>query len=444
MTVRVGSCSWTDKTLIACGRFYPPRGCSTPEQRLRFYASQFPLVEVDSSYYAMPTPDNSARWVERTPDGFVFNIKAFRLLTNHQTAPEVFPKDIQQLMAPLKKRTFYYRDLPEEIQREIWRRFREAIEPLRAAGKLHLVHFQFPPWLLRNRAGHDHVRHCVEMMAGHTLSVEFRNRIWFEGEHTASTLAFERELGVVHTVVDAPQGFENSVPQVWEATHPRLAYVRLHGRNAATWNVKGSTAASDRFNYDYPDAELESLGARVAGMASKGLDLDVQLKPTADLTLSMALGYDRAEYTQSVANAGFAAGLSPVQYLVKSGDALPTPKWTAALGAEYGWRVGDRPAFARVDWQYVGGYERFGSQGTQNFDPDAGRVATLHLVNLRTGVKVGAWDWSLYLKNALNSRTEVSRFHSYTQSIVTGAPSSLYYGQALAPRMLGASANVHF
>jgi len=184
--------------------------------------------------------------------------------------------------------------------------------------------------------------------------------------------------------------------------------------------------------------------ANMAKATSKGLDLDVQLKPTADLTLSMALGYDRAEYTQSVANAGFAAGLSPVQYLVKSGDALPTPKWTAALGAEYGWRVGDRPAFARVDWQYVGGYERFGSQGTQNFDPDAGRVATLHLVNLRTGVKVGAWDWSLYLKNALNSRTEVSRFHSYTQSIVTGAPSSLYYGQALAPRMLGASANVHF
>jgi uncharacterized protein YecE (DUF72 family) len=85
------------------------------------------------------------------------------------------------------------------------------------------VHFQFPPWLLRNRAGHDHVRHCVEMMAGYTVSVEFRSRMWFEDEHTASTLAFERELGVVHTVVDAPQGFDNSIPQLWEVTHPRFA-----------------------------------------------------------------------------------------------------------------------------------------------------------------------------------------------------------------------------
>ena len=208
MTVRVGSCSWTDKTLIACGRFYPAKGCSSAEQRLRFYASQFPLVEVDSSYYAMPTPDNSVRWVERTPAGFVFNIKAFRLLTNHQTPPEVFPKDMQLAMAGwlAGKRTVYYAELPQEIRLEVWRRFREAIEPLRLAGKLHFVHFQFPPWLLRNRAGHEHVRHCVEMMAGYTVSVEFRNRIWFEGEHTAATLAFERELGVVHTVVDAPQG----------------------------------------------------------------------------------------------------------------------------------------------------------------------------------------------------------------------------------------------
>jgi uncharacterized protein YecE (DUF72 family) len=278
MTVRVGSCSWTDKTLIASGRFYPAKGCSTPEARLRFYASQFPLVEVDSSYYAMPTPDNSQRWVERTPGGFVFNIKAFRLLTNHQTGPEVFPKDMQLVMAGAlpRKRTFYYQDLPEEIRLEVWRRFREAIEPLRTAGKLHFVHFQFPPWLLRNRTGHEHVRHCVEMMAGYTVSVEFRHRSWFDGDdHTASTLAFERELGVVHTVIDAPQGFDNSVPQVWEATHPRFAYVRLHGRNAATWNVKGSTAASDRFNYDYPDPELEALAGQVAVLARMGLDTDV-------------------------------------------------------------------------------------------------------------------------------------------------------------------------
>jgi len=274
MTVLVGTCSWTDKTLIGCGRFYP-KGCSTAEARLRYYASQFPLVEVDSSYYAMPSVDNSVRWVERTPADFIFNIKAFRLLTNHQTPLEVFPNDMQKALSGLNKRTVYYRDLPNEIRLEVWRRYREAIAPLKDVGKLHLVHFQFPPWLLRSRAGHDHVRHCVEMMAGYTVSVEFRNRMWFEDEHMASTLAFERELGVVHTVVDAPQGFDNSIPQVWEVTHPRFVYVRLHGRNAATWNVQGGTAASDRFNYDYSAIELAGLANRIAELAARGLDIHV-------------------------------------------------------------------------------------------------------------------------------------------------------------------------
>src|SRR5258705_3864280 len=94
MNIRVGTASWTDPTLIASKRFYPP-GCSSAEARLRFYASQFPLVEVDSSYYAMPSASNSALWAERTPDGFTFNMKAFRLFTGHQTERKVFPKDLQ-------------------------------------------------------------------------------------------------------------------------------------------------------------------------------------------------------------------------------------------------------------------------------------------------------------------------------------------------------------
>jgi uncharacterized protein YecE (DUF72 family) len=141
---------------------------------------------------------------------------------------------------------------------------------LKGAGKLGLVHFQFPPWLLCNRAGHAHVALCVQRMAGHTLSVEFRHQSWF-GDNTASTLAFERELGVVHTVVDGPQGFSNSVPAVWEVTHPDYALVRLHGHNADTWDIQGASAASDRFNYDYPHDELVGVasGARkLAGLVA--------------------------------------------------------------------------------------------------------------------------------------------------------------------------------
>jgi uncharacterized protein YecE (DUF72 family) len=268
--VLVGTASWTDKTLIACGRFYPS-GCSSAEERLRYYASQFPLVEVDSSYYAMPAPSTAQLWAERTPQGFVMNVKAFRLFTGHQTSPAVLHKDIQAALGGSRARMLYYRDMAPELRDELWRRFLEALEPLRAAGRLGLVHFQFAPWLLRNREGRQHVEHCVEQMKGHTLSVEFRNRTWFDDEHRASTLRLQHELGVVHTVVDGPQGFSSSIPAVWETTHPRFALVRLHGRNAATWNIKGATAASDRFNYDYGDEELLGLSADIRQLADRVL-----------------------------------------------------------------------------------------------------------------------------------------------------------------------------
>lgn len=270
MPILVGTASWTDKTLIACGRFYPP-GVNSAEARLRHYASRFPLVEVDSSYYAMPAPATAQLWAERTPNDFTMNVKSFRLFTGHQTSPIVLHKDIRAALPASAKPTLYYRDLPVELRDELWRRFTEALQPLKASGRLGLVHFQFPPWLVRNAAGRAHVAHCVERMAGHTLSVEFRHESWFAGAHAASTLAFERELGVVHTVVDGPQGFSNSVPAIWEATHPGFALLRLHGRNTGTWNVKGATTASDRFNYDYADDELAGLAASANRLSQEAI-----------------------------------------------------------------------------------------------------------------------------------------------------------------------------
>ena len=256
MPVLVGTASWSSKTLVDSGRFYRP-GVTSAEARLRYYASRFPLVEVDSSYYAMPAPATAQLWAERTPNGFVMNVKAFRLFTGHPTSPTVLPKDIRAALPPSHKANLYLRDVPTEIVDELWRRFIEALAPLRASGRLALVHFQFPPWLLRNAAGHEHVRMCAARMAGHALSVEFRHQSWFaDAQASASTLAFERELGVVHTVVDGPQGFANSVPALWEATHPGFALLRLHGRNTETWNVKGASDSSERFNYDYSEAEL--------------------------------------------------------------------------------------------------------------------------------------------------------------------------------------------
>jgi len=275
MTIWIGTASWADKSLVDTGRFYPPE-VTTAEGRLQYYATQFPLVEVDSSYYAVPSVDATRRWAERTRDGFVMNVKAFRLFTGHQTSPAVLPSDLRDaLPSHLKlKSVIYYRDVPSELADELWGRFKEALQPLRDAGRLGLVHFQFPPWLVRNRAGHAHVAHCVEHMAGHTLSVEFRSEKWFEGSHAAETIAFQRELRVVHTIVDEPTGFSSSIPAVWEMTRDDYALVRMHGRNAAAWNNR-SGHSGGRFDYDYDDAELEGLGHQIQLLDRPGLDVHV-------------------------------------------------------------------------------------------------------------------------------------------------------------------------
>jgi len=259
MRIRVGTAPWTDKTLIASKRFYPP-GCSSAEARLRFYATKFPLVEVDSSYYAMPSGSNAALWAERKPPDFTFNIKAFRLFTGHQTARDSFPKDMQPALPDTDKKNFYYRDIPAEIRDELWRRYFEAVEPLRAAGKLGAILFQFAPWITTAPA---------ERARDYLTAFEFRNKTWFAERNRESTLAMQRERGIVHVIMDAPEGVSNRAHTVWEVTSPKLVIVRLHGRNAETWNVKGATAASDRFNYDYSDAELGELATRIVEIAKQ-------------------------------------------------------------------------------------------------------------------------------------------------------------------------------
>lgn len=267
MSIQIGTASWTDKTLIESKRFYP-KGCSSAEARLRYFSSQFSFVEVDSSYYAMPSGSNSVLWVERTPADFVFNIKSFRLFTGHQTPRIALPKDIEQAMPSSTKKNVYLKDFPAEILDELWRRYIEAIRPLQAAGKLGAVHFQFAPWVTSAPEGQALVRECTERLQGFTVAVEFRNKSWFDGDaRTQETLEMERDLGVVNVTVDEPQGMRNTIPSVWDTTHPSLALVRLHGRNHETWNIQGATAASDRFNYDYTDEELTGLAGNIRALA---------------------------------------------------------------------------------------------------------------------------------------------------------------------------------
>jgi uncharacterized protein YecE (DUF72 family) len=265
--ILVGTSSWTDKTLIECGRFYPPT-ITTPEERLRFYASQFPIVEIDSSYYGIPSVENAQRWVERTPSGFVFNIKAYRLFTRHQTPLVSMGRDLGQASGATKKNV-YDKDLPADVTMELWRQFRAVLEVLRAAGKLGAVHMQFAPWVAFHPETFAYLEHCRAMLAGYTVAVEFRNATWFNSEkHTSRTLTFERENGFVNVVVDEPQGVPNSIPAVWKVTNPALGLVRLHGRNRGTWNRKGLKSSAQRFDYEYDDDELRDLAGDIEDLSS--------------------------------------------------------------------------------------------------------------------------------------------------------------------------------
>jgi len=267
--ILVGTSSWTDKTLIESGRFYPSTA-TTPEERLRFYASQFPIVEIDSSYYGIPSVENAQRWVDRTPPGFVFNIKAYRLFTCHQTPIVSFAKDVREALGPLSKKNVYEKDVPADITTELWRQFRAVLEVLREGGKLGAVHMQFAPWVAFHPETFDYLVHCRAMLAGFRVAVEFRNATWFNSEkHVARTLDFERENGFVNVIVDEPQGIANTIPAVWDVTNRELAVVRLHGRNHATWNRKGLKASSERFDYDYDDDELRGLAGDIKAIAPK-------------------------------------------------------------------------------------------------------------------------------------------------------------------------------
>ncbi len=273
MSILVGSTSWTDKSLVDSGLFYPPE-VKSAEARLRYYATRFPIVEVDSSYYGLPAERNSVLWVERTPEEFVFDVKAFRLFTHHQTPPEALPRDVRERLGAAKKNV-YYPELPAELLDVLWGRFAAALEPLRSAGKLGVVLFQFPPWFVSRPAHFDHLLELRRRLPQDRIAVEFRNRSWFDGRHWRDTLAFEREHGLVHVVVDEPQGFAGSIPCVWGVTSADTAVLRLHGRNRSTWQKKGLDTAAQRFDYLYSGAELAEFVAPLRRMAEDARQVHV-------------------------------------------------------------------------------------------------------------------------------------------------------------------------
>ena len=260
--LRVGICSWADPALIEAGSFYPKKSMSA-EARLRFYAAAFDTVEVDSAYYAIPAAATAVRWVERTPPGFLFNVKAYAPMTGHHARPESLPAELQLLLPPAPRRTprgeIHRSAFGAEALAACFRLYGAAIAPLAAAGKLGYVLFQLAPWVRFGDRALAYLASLPARLPGLALAVEFRDRSWFP-EHARETLAALRAAGLAHVVVDGPEA-AGAVPRVAGVTAP-TAVLRLHGRNAEGWlRQRRGEAPSVREKYDYlyTEAELQAL-----------------------------------------------------------------------------------------------------------------------------------------------------------------------------------------
>jgi uncharacterized protein YecE (DUF72 family) len=266
--VLTGTCSWTDRTLTAESAWYPQRTMSA-EERLRFYASRFPLAEVDSTYYRPPSEQQARIWAERTPEDFRFNVKAYSLLTGHPTRPQSLWPDLREHVAPqmVDERNVYAGHLDAEVLDEAWRRFEAALRPLHQAGKLGAVLFQYPHWFGPRRASRDELGRLRERLPDYRVCVEFRSPRWLSTpQDRERTLGRLEELGLAFVSVDAPEA--SGLPRLFASTTDDLAVVRFHGRAERAWSSTSGSAA-DRFRYLYSEPELRELARSATELAGE-------------------------------------------------------------------------------------------------------------------------------------------------------------------------------
>ena len=265
--VRAGTASWTDPTMTAKGVFYPD-GASSAEDRLRYYATRFPVVEVDSTYYALPREAQSKLWVERTPDGFLIDVKAHALMTGQPSEVKRLPKEIREALpdAHKEKARIYGKDLPKELNDEVWDSFKRGVDPLRKAGKLGAVFLQFPRWVYPSNEAREQILEAAARLGDIRLTVEFRHGSWFNEKNAERTLRFLTDNRIPYVIVDEPQGFKSSVPPVAAVTSPELAVFRFHGRREDTWE-KPNIPPNERFRYLYDEDELADWAPRIVEAA---------------------------------------------------------------------------------------------------------------------------------------------------------------------------------
>jgi uncharacterized protein YecE (DUF72 family) len=255
---RVGCASWLDTSLLADGSFYPAPNM-TAEARLRWYARFFEAVEVNATYYALPAYDTSRAWVERTPPGFQFAVKAYALMTGHHPKAQALVKELRTLLprdAPVNARGEVERKhFPAEALDLCFGWFRDALAPLAQAGKLGYVLFQLAPWIGYSAKALEYLGSLPERLPGWTLAVEFRNPSWIP-RRTAEVLKFLRDQGLSYVAVDCPWQ-----PLIATATTDS-AVMRLHGRNVEGWRAQTRgqhPSVAEKYDYLYRPEELTAL-----------------------------------------------------------------------------------------------------------------------------------------------------------------------------------------
>ncbi|WNC14003.1 DUF72 domain-containing protein [Brevibacillus brevis] len=239
-TIQIGVCGWGDQHELY------KQGVKNRD-KLSVYASHFPIVEVDSSFYAILPQRNYEAWVRDTPDRFGFIVKAYQAMTGHQ------------------------RGDAHADRRALFRQFAESIQPLVEAGKLKTLLFQYPPWFACTRENVQYVQACRQALSGYPFAVEFRHRSWFDDKYRERTLDFLRQLEATHVVCDEPQVGDGCVPIVTAVAQTTLSLVRFHGRNRAGWRDpgEGQNWRDVRYLYRYSEEELAEWVPRIRQIAKE-------------------------------------------------------------------------------------------------------------------------------------------------------------------------------
>lgn len=270
MSILVGTASWTDPEFIRAG-WYPPEVRNDAEGRLRYYAAHFPMVEVNATFYALPRVETVASWVERTPPGFRFHVKAHQVVSGHPSDPGRLPEPLRGLpfTADSKGRI---RRPGRELRDAVIDALMEAVGPM--GDRLGAVLVQLPPFVVAGDAPRAELERIIRRFAPLRVAVEFRHRSWVGSSERDRTLDMLGANGAAYVCVDAPRlDTASAMPPLAEVTTPALAYLRLHGRNAATWHTGRSVA--ERYDHVYTSGELEEWIDPVLDMAERAQEVAV-------------------------------------------------------------------------------------------------------------------------------------------------------------------------